>query len=257
MEGDITNLAIDAIVSNDDVDGRMYTLVASAVRDAAGQDVEDESMSQGPFPLGDAWNTHAGTLTSVHSIVHVAAVNRRGDTDIDTILQCTINALCVARENEATSLGLPAFGTSGPGPDVKGTIPLEEWLVAVGREVARYLMKEFPGPPGSGAGDLAPDPDPAPAPELAPRDLQITPALGAEPADHEARPAPATDLVDQDAPSGSSASRIFSVVVVLFDVADVTEATKHLWRGAQSAMTVDARGQDSTERAPGPQAASA
>ena len=36
IEGDVTNIATEGIVSNDDVDGRMYTVIALSIKTAAG-----------------------------------------------------------------------------------------------------------------------------------------------------------------------------------------------------------------------------
>lgn len=144
LEGDVTNMAIDAIVSNDDVDGRMYTLIASAIRERAGQAVEDESMTQGPFPLGDAWFTDAGAITSVKKgIVHVAAMNRRGDTDLATIRKCVSAALDEAREQEIESLAIAAFGT-GPVVQYRQVVTLEEWVDAVGAEIVDWFERPQP-----------------------------------------------------------------------------------------------------------------
>jgi O-acetyl-ADP-ribose deacetylase (regulator of RNase III) len=139
IDGDITNIAVDGVVSNDDVDGRMYTVIASSIKAAAGPDVERQSLAQGPFQRGDAWHTDAGTLPSpVKTVIHVAAMDRRGDTDRDTIVKCVSSALDEARTQGLRSVAIAAFGAGprGPGPKV---IEIQDWLADVGHAtIARF-----------------------------------------------------------------------------------------------------------------------
>jgi hypothetical protein len=145
IEGDITNLSIDAIVSNDDVDGRMYTVIASAVRERAGQDVEDQSMAQGPFKPGHAWFTDAGSMSWIDGIVHVAAMDRRGDTNIETIRACMRAALEETVRQRLQSVGIAAFGTGLSDPGTKG-VSLDDWIDAIA-EVTVQFVKALPEPP--------------------------------------------------------------------------------------------------------------
>lgn len=138
-DGDITNIGIEGIVSNDDVDGRMYTVIASSIKAVAGQDVERESIAGGPYPLGEAWYTDAGSLPpEIHGIVHVAAMDRHGNTDPDTIVRCVGSALREARRQRLSSLGIAAFGTGprGPGPKL---MDLDQWLREVGDAIMAHL----------------------------------------------------------------------------------------------------------------------
>jgi O-acetyl-ADP-ribose deacetylase (regulator of RNase III)/predicted RNA-binding Zn-ribbon protein involved in translation (DUF1610 family) len=146
IEHDITNVAVEAIVSNDDVDGRMYTVIASAIKAAAGQQVEDESIERGRAALGDAWSTAAGALRKpLKRIVHTAAMDRRGHSGTAIVVKCVRSALRVAREEKIESLGIPAFGT-GPRDSGRPVIHLAEWLRAVGPAIVQDLQ-ESPGDP--------------------------------------------------------------------------------------------------------------
>jgi O-acetyl-ADP-ribose deacetylase (regulator of RNase III) len=139
IEGDITNIATDGIVSNDDVDGRMYTVIALSIKRGAGSDIERQSVAEGPFALGEAWYTDAGTMRDpVKGIVHVASIDRRGDTSLDTIRACLHSALDKAREEKLGSLAIAAFGTGphGTGPQL---IDLEKWLDAAGEAIVTHL----------------------------------------------------------------------------------------------------------------------
>ena len=146
VEDDITNVAVEAIVSNDDVDGRMYTVISSAIKAAAGQEVEDESIEHGRAALGDAWSTAAGSLRKpLKRIVHVAAIDRRGNSSIEIVVRCVRSALDVARREQLESLAIAAFGT-GPSDGVRQVINLGEWLAAVGPAILKDL-EQSPGDP--------------------------------------------------------------------------------------------------------------
>lgn len=139
IEGDITNIATEGIVSNDDVDGRMYTVIALSIKRGAGSDVERQSVAEGPFALGEAWYTDAGAMRDpVKGIVHVASIDRRGDTSLDTIRACLHSALDQAREEKLGSLAIAAFGTGphGAGPQL---IDLEKWLDAAGEAIVTHF----------------------------------------------------------------------------------------------------------------------
>lgn len=150
IDGNITSIAVDGVVSNDDVDGRMYTVIASSIKSAAGPDVERQSIAQGPFRRGDAWHTDAGTLPSpIRLVIHIAAMDRRGDTDPSTIEQCVTSALEEARAQGLDSVALAAFGTGprGSGPKV---IDMHQWLADVSKAIVRQFAtwQREDGPPG-------------------------------------------------------------------------------------------------------------
>jgi O-acetyl-ADP-ribose deacetylase (regulator of RNase III) len=154
IDGDITSVAVDGVVSNDDVDGRMYTVIASSIKAGAGPDVERQSIAQGPFRRGDAWHTDAGTLSSpIRLVIHIAAMDRRGDTDPGTIEQCVISALEEARAQELDSIALAAFGTGprGSGPKV---IEMHQWLTDVSETIVRQFAEWQREDEAAGKSDL-------------------------------------------------------------------------------------------------------
>jgi O-acetyl-ADP-ribose deacetylase (regulator of RNase III) len=121
IEGDITQMAVDAVISNDDVDGRMWTEVARAIKRAAGEDVERLAKTGAPFVLGQAWLTAPGDMR-IKAIIHVAAMNRRGESNIDDTRKCLDAALDLAAKRGFESVGVAAIG-SGP-----AAIEPERWL---------------------------------------------------------------------------------------------------------------------------------
>lgn len=140
IDEDVTNLAVDAIVSNDDVDGQMYTLIASAIKAVAGQQVEDLSIDHGRSKLGKAWFTNPGRLTRLKGIVHVASIDRRGKTNIGAIRECVKSALDVALAHDCHSIAVSAFGTE-PATSRRDVITLDEWLDAVAPTIVDYLER--------------------------------------------------------------------------------------------------------------------
>jgi O-acetyl-ADP-ribose deacetylase (regulator of RNase III) len=137
IDGDVTTFAVDAVVSNDDVEGRMWAAVSSSIKTVAGYDVERDSVGRGPYQLGSAWFTYAGNLP-IKGIIHVAAMDRRGKNNgLETIEQCVGSALKEARKRGMRSLALPAVGT---GPNA---ISLEAWLRQISRVVVTHLRKNL------------------------------------------------------------------------------------------------------------------
>jgi O-acetyl-ADP-ribose deacetylase (regulator of RNase III)/predicted RNA-binding Zn-ribbon protein involved in translation (DUF1610 family) len=131
VEGDVLQLDVDAIISNDDVDGRMWTEVAYAIKQAAAGDVDREARDGAPHKIGQAWTTLAGELP-LDGIVHVASMNRRGKSSEGIIQRCIRAALDCAQEARFKSIGIAAIG-SGP------NIPLATWLDAFAHTVVGYL----------------------------------------------------------------------------------------------------------------------
>jgi O-acetyl-ADP-ribose deacetylase (regulator of RNase III) len=138
VEGDIVRIAVDAIVSNDDVDGKMWTEVARAIKLAAGEDVERQASVGAPFEQGHAWITRTGAMHWVSAIIHVAAMNRRGESDMDKIKNCLRKAFSLARKERLASVGLAAIG-SGP-----FALPSGEWF----EMFAGVVVEAVTMPPG-------------------------------------------------------------------------------------------------------------
>lgn len=112
IEGEIARLDVDAVISNDDVDGQMWAQVARSIKNAAGTEVEQRAQDGKPYQLGQAWLTKAGDL-SMEGIIHVASLSRRGNTEIETVRECLTEALDIAAKEGYGSIGVAAIG-SGP-----------------------------------------------------------------------------------------------------------------------------------------------
>jgi O-acetyl-ADP-ribose deacetylase (regulator of RNase III) len=138
IDGDITRLEVDAVVSSVDVDGQMWSEVASAIRNAAGEEVEQRAQDGKPYKLGKAWITNAGNLAPKRKgIIHVASMNRRGESDLLIVRTCLEEAMRVAVKEGYESIGIGAFG-SGP-----SAIPRDQWLQTFVATVVRFLTGDF------------------------------------------------------------------------------------------------------------------
>ena len=145
IDGDIARLNVDAVVSNDDVDGRMWTQVARAIKTAAGDGVERLAQEGRPFQLGQAWVTSAGGLRHMKGIVHVASMSRHGKSPPGAVRKCLISAVEVATERKYESLGLTAISSG------TAEIDLADWYKTFADvtidHFSRRASDDFGGPP--------------------------------------------------------------------------------------------------------------
>ncbi|HKH64104.1 MAG TPA: macro domain-containing protein [Solirubrobacterales bacterium] len=133
IDGDISRLAVDAVISNDDVEGQMWSQSARSIKNAAGEGVERLAQEGKPFPLGHAWTTTAGDLRQMKSIVHVASMSRYGKSSIGTVRACLNSALALAAKQEFESVGLTPFGTG------HAAIKQEEWFEVFAETSVTFL----------------------------------------------------------------------------------------------------------------------
>jgi O-acetyl-ADP-ribose deacetylase len=110
VEGDITQLDVDAIANAANNELWMGAGVAGAIKRAGGDEIEREAVEKGPIAVGDAVATGAGRLPA-RWVVHGAVMGQDLRTDAGLVEQTTRRCLEVADELGARSLALPAFGT--------------------------------------------------------------------------------------------------------------------------------------------------
>jgi O-acetyl-ADP-ribose deacetylase (regulator of RNase III) len=119
VEGDITQLEVDAIANAANDALWMGAGVAGAIKRTGGDEIEREAVDKGPIPVGDAVATGAGRLQA-RWVVHGAVMGQDLQTDAGLVERTTRRVLEVADEVGAKSVALPAFGTG------VGGFPLEE-----------------------------------------------------------------------------------------------------------------------------------
>jgi O-acetyl-ADP-ribose deacetylase len=135
VEGDITELEVDAITNAANTDLRHGGGVAGAISRAGGPSVQAESDRLAPIELGEAVATGAGDLPA-RWVIHAATMRLGGPTSAEAIRAATASALRVADELGARSLGLVAFGTG------VGGFPVDDAARIEAEEVRRHLEGE-------------------------------------------------------------------------------------------------------------------
>jgi len=116
IQGDITELKVEAIVNAANNKLVMGGGVAGAIRKKGGKVIEDEAVKIGPIKIGEAISTCAGNLSAKY-VIHAAtmgmpACRQAGifKTDEVKIRDSCKNALRVAEELKINSLAFPALG---------------------------------------------------------------------------------------------------------------------------------------------------
>ena len=132
IKGDITESTADAIVNAANNHLWMGAGVAGAIKRKGGQKIEDEAVSKGPVPVGEAVVTTAGLLASKY-VIHAAAMGQDLKTDENKIWMATRNSLLRADELNLESIDFPALGTG------VGGFPLDEAAGVMIKATRDYL----------------------------------------------------------------------------------------------------------------------
>jgi len=116
VQGDITELKVDAIVNAANNKLVMGGGVAGVIKKKGGKVIEEEAVKKGPIEIGDAMSTSAGNLPARY-VIHAAtmgmpACRQAGifKTDEVKIRDSCRNALKIAEELKINSLAFPALG---------------------------------------------------------------------------------------------------------------------------------------------------
>jgi len=110
VEGDITELDVDALANAANNELWMGAGVAGAIKRAGGAEIEQEAVAQAPIAVGQAIATGAGNLKAKH-VVHAAVMGQDLQTSAELISRATRRTLEVADDLGAQTLAMPAFGT--------------------------------------------------------------------------------------------------------------------------------------------------
>jgi O-acetyl-ADP-ribose deacetylase (regulator of RNase III) len=133
VQGDIAAQEADALVNAAGTSLRMGSGVAGALRRAAGDELNEAAMAEGPVDLGAVAVTGAYALDADY-VVHAAAMPHYGDGQATeaSIRDATHNSLEAADELGCESLVVPALGCGVAG------FPLEEGVRLICEEIAAY-----------------------------------------------------------------------------------------------------------------------
>ncbi|WP_022727966.1 O-acetyl-ADP-ribose deacetylase [Fodinicurvata sediminis] len=111
-KGDITQLAVDAIVNAANSELRPGGGVCGAIHRAAGPELAEACRRLGGCPTGESRITPGFGLPATHVIHAVGPVWQGGDSgEEDALASCYRNSLRLAEENGLDSLAFPAIST--------------------------------------------------------------------------------------------------------------------------------------------------
>jgi argininosuccinate lyase/8-oxo-dGTP diphosphatase len=109
IQGDITELKVDAIVNAANNKLIMGGGVAYAIKRKGGEIIEKEATKFAPIKIGEAIYTSAGRLPSKY-VIHAATMGLDFKTDETKIRNSCRNALNVAENLKVNSIAFPALG---------------------------------------------------------------------------------------------------------------------------------------------------
>ena len=133
VEGDITALAVDAIVNAANQELRRGGGVCGAIHRAAGPELEAECLRLGGCAVGDAKLTAGYRLPARHVIHTVGPVWQGGDRDEGGLVaSCYRRSLELAAQNGLRTVAFPAISTGifGFPPERAAPIAVAEVLAA-------------------------------------------------------------------------------------------------------------------------------
>ena len=133
LEGDITELDVEALVNAANEELKLGTGVAGAIREKGGPSLQKECNRIGGTPVGTAVITGAGDLAAKH-VIH-AVGPKMGEGDEDRKLSSAVrSALALADRHRLRSIALPAISTGVFG------FPVDRCARITLTEIHRYLQ---------------------------------------------------------------------------------------------------------------------
>jgi O-acetyl-ADP-ribose deacetylase (regulator of RNase III) len=134
VKGDTTEMDTDAIVNAANNMLWMGAGVAGAIKKKGGKEIEEEAMSKGPIPVGEAIVTGAGRLKAKY-VIHAAGMGQDLKTDAKKIASCTLASLKRADELGIKSISFPAIGTG------IGGFSIDEAAEVMIKTIINYIKK--------------------------------------------------------------------------------------------------------------------
>jgi O-acetyl-ADP-ribose deacetylase (regulator of RNase III) len=134
LQGDLTEMDVDAVVNAANNDLQLGGGVAGAIRRKGGDQIQRECNDIGSIPVGGAAITSGGKLRA-RFVIHAASMQLGGETTAHALRSSTAHSLRIAAETGLRTIALPAVGTGIAG------FPLPECARIMLREVAEHLKK--------------------------------------------------------------------------------------------------------------------
>lgn len=135
VQGDITELKVEAIVNAANDKLVMGGGVAGAIKRKGGKVIEEEALKKGPIKIGEAIFTSAGRLPLKY-VIHAATMGMDFKTDEVKIRDSCKSALRVAQDLKIKSLAFPALGCG------VGGFPLLASAKIMAQEVLKHLREQ-------------------------------------------------------------------------------------------------------------------
>ena len=110
LQGDLTEMDVDAIVNAANNDLQLGGGVAGAIRRKGGDEIQRECDAIGSIPLGGAAITSGGRLKARH-VIHAASMELGGRTTAADLRSSTAHSLRIASEHNLETIAFPAVGT--------------------------------------------------------------------------------------------------------------------------------------------------
>lgn len=111
IQGDITQVAADAIVNAANSELEAGAGVCGAILKAGGPSIFEECRRIGRCPTGSAVATGAGTLKAKYVFHAVGPVYRGKEKDVEHLASCHLKCLDLALEKGCRSIAFPAIST--------------------------------------------------------------------------------------------------------------------------------------------------
>jgi O-acetyl-ADP-ribose deacetylase len=118
IQGDLTEMDVDAIVNAANNDLQLGGGVAGAIRRKGGAAIQRECHATGSIPVGGAAITSGGNLKARH-VIHAASMQLGGRVTARALRSSTAHSLNIANQNKLRSIAFPAVGTGIAGFPMK------------------------------------------------------------------------------------------------------------------------------------------
>lgn len=132
LQGDLTEMDVDAIVNAANNDLLLGGGVAGAIDLKGGVEIQKECDKIGSIPLGSAVLTGGGNLKAKY-VIHAASMELGGRTSAATLRSSTAHALRIAAQKGLKSIAFPAVGTG------IAQFPVRECADIMLRETAKHF----------------------------------------------------------------------------------------------------------------------
>ena len=132
QQGDLTEMATDAIVNAANNDLQHGGGVAGAIRRKGGALIQQESDAIGSIPVGGAAITSGGALKARY-VIHAASMQLGGLTTAHALRSSTAHSLRIAAQKGLKTIAFPAVGTGIAG------FPMQECAEIMLAEAVAHL----------------------------------------------------------------------------------------------------------------------